>query len=631
MNNQTRSGALYPLSCSNVLIDSCFFKDNHNDFTNGGALFSGQNKNVLISNCNFIQNSASNGGAIDIDGRNIPIDSLSLTRIENCRFEGNTSVNRGSAIYCNANPDILIRRCVFIDNAADIGGAVTIQQPELNATDTTRVRIDSCRFRNNSTTNQDFGGGALFLFQTAAKIENCNFESNFSNGLTFSAGGHILAYGPQRHFIFRADTLSNGISHGYGGAVTTLGPGAQYFFENCLFKENESDQFGGAIYNALAATTILKDCTFQENKSLGNSGGAIALQDDSSRLVVQRSVFRQNSAGIHGGSIYTDGGSNTVDIDQSLFESNEAGASGGAIYMSERAGSEGSKLTLSNSWLGFNFSVAEGGAISNKDVDAQIVSSVIYQNSCSGSGLGGTLVLIASGQDTMLTEITNATIVDNHGGLADGLVQYSLSFDTSNIAYIKNCIFRNRGTTNYYKEIGVPILESRGGNMSDDSSLLEVLTHKKDLNLTEPIFTDTITNDYSLESISPGIDDGVEENAPEFDILGLPRVNAPDMGAYENQFPVNVKEIIPSKVEDIIVSPNPASGKSAEIIMNNSWIGSMELRIISLSGAVMKMQKVYKPAEIYRFIISLDGLSPAVYQVIVSNGEEVRLKKLIRI
>ena len=124
----------------------------------------------------------------------------------------------------------------------------------------------------------------------------------------------------------------------YGGAVGSLkSPSYRYavgVFVDCLFTNNTSASSGGAIRSPRS----LVNCTFVDNKAIGNYAGA-AYQ---TRLV-NHCTFVNNAAGASGGALSwaTVDDSGVFVVSNSVFRLNHA-QSGGAIYETNRGA--GSKL-----------------------------------------------------------------------------------------------------------------------------------------------------------------------------------------------------------------------------------------------------------------------------------------------
>lgn len=619
-DNQTERGAIYPAFCNNVLIENCLFQENHTTAFNGGAIFSFQNTNLVIRKCDFFRNSAVFGGAIVINGDQLPAGTLSGDRIEFCHFQENSASEDAGSIYCLKNPDLLISKCDFVRDSAKSGGGVLIEQQVINQTDTNKIWIDSCLFKDNHARN--LGGGALRLIRTSAKIEHCIFEQNSTNGLLDGGGGHVFQNCPGQFIIYRDNSFTNAWSGGFAGAATAYGKEARYLFENCLFNNNRCDRVGGAVHNAFAAVAQYKNCWFEKNS--GNSGGALSLAHDSTTIQIKDSYFIRNEAADGGGAIYSSAGSGIIELDNCALDSNKAITGfGGAIYTVEEGNDDISTLTLKNSKFGFNSSIDQAGAVNIVDTDTHISSCVFYENICSGLGIGGALAIKASDQDTMEATIINTTIVDNYGYLADGIAQETGSINGALTTTIQNCIFRNQGLNNYLVESGTPVIISRGGNMSHDESLTEILVHCKDMDQTSPIFNNPADYDFSLSPDSPGIDAGVMDDAPEFDILGNPRVNAPDIGAYENQMPVYVTPVIRYLSSELTINPNQVTQGVVMGKVNNKWRGEMKLWITDIMGRMRFYESVDKSDEEVQFTIPLKNASPGAYTLLVQYNNQL--------
>ena len=96
----------------------------------------------------------------------------------------------------------------------------------------------------------------------------------------------------------------------------------------------------------------------------------------------------------------------------------------------------------------------------------------------------------------------------------------------------------------------------------------------------DPKFTD---DGYHLSSDSPCIGAGTAKDAPEFDLLGITRHNPPDMGAYEFDRPVSVKEEVPTQFILFPNYPNPFN-PSTTISFSLPKENRVELAIYSISG-----------------------------------------------
>lgn len=119
--------------------------------SDGGAIHA--NCIVNIEDTAFENNSASNGGAININGGGI----LSLS---GCTFTGNSASGQGGALRLDGSTSFGERTTVFAGNTANRGGAVYVAS-ENNAR---RVTLSSAEFIGNTA----WEGGAVYIYGHAA-------------------------------------------------------------------------------------------------------------------------------------------------------------------------------------------------------------------------------------------------------------------------------------------------------------------------------------------------------------------------------------------------------------------------------------------------------------------------------
>ncbi|HFA51274.1 MAG TPA: T9SS type A sorting domain-containing protein [Bacteroidetes bacterium] len=156
------------------------------------------------------------------------------------------------------------------------------------------------------------------------------------------------------------------------------------------------------------------------------------------------------------------------------------------------------------------------------------------------------------------------------------------------------------------------------------------LTHAEDINNEDPEFVSPDDFDYSLTVSSVGIDAGVD-GAPEFDIDGNPRVNRPDIGAYENQDVTGVGEVLLENNGMFAVAPNPVKGSFTIGTLDNEWTGQIEVRLTNLLGQQLKTVRLDKTSDTFKFEFSLEGINTGVYHLAVSNGEQVVVDRLVKL
>ena len=178
----------FTVSASGVTIKNLTIKNaNYNDGDGGAIYFSSSG---TVTNCNFTNNTARNGGAI----------------------------NMGSGTVTNCN---------FTDNEADFGGAVHFEK---NGT------VTNCNFNNNKANN--CGGGGAVYFSEDGTVTNCNFVGN---NATYSGGAVYFTYaGTVENCNFTDNSASE-----EGGAIYSF-----YWStaDTCIFKTSSDTTFNIGIF-----------------------------------------------------------------------------------------------------------------------------------------------------------------------------------------------------------------------------------------------------------------------------------------------------------------------------------------------------------------------------------------------
>lgn len=613
--NFARTGGCIYLSnkCSGSEIADCTFFQNSASSQSAG-IFLDNNSETVVKRCEFNSNQTTRGALYAYFCIDVLVDS--------CSFSGNVnSSGAGGAFYNFNSVGLILSNSNFVNNVAANSGAVYYDSNSLQFVSSENFVVVNCNFIDNSSTAGV--GGAFRNFQGSYKLENCYFENSAATG----SGGHIRNDTNGDNVVYNNCTFKSGSSGGWGGAHTCYGVG-NYSITNCTYSDNSATNLGGVANIGFGAHVSFDNCTIENNESQNSSGGALSLQNDSTTLVVTNSIFNTNKTGFSGGAIFS-GASNSssfVVVDACEFWANEANF-GAAIHIGENGAPEAT-LDLSNSIFGFNFAKTQGGALNLVDVDANITSCLFMNNVADGTGTGGAISNNASDSNHVEVLLMNNTIADNFGLLTGGIANWTGTVDASSIMTLQNNIFRQSGALNYVVEAGTPQVVSNGGNMSDDASLNLVLTHSSDLNGTEPDFLDPGDFNYQLADGSPGIDAGIDDGAPEFDLLGNPRINEVDMGAYENQNVTKANEILLENNGAFSVSPNPAPAGRCSLSIENDWSGLLQLQIYDLTGRLVLTKEIKKIAGKHTESVSLP-LRPGVYQMLLTNGQEALVEKLI--
>ncbi|NLY19833.1 MAG: DUF1542 domain-containing protein [Tissierellia bacterium] len=283
---------------------------------------------LKVENSKFEDNSVvTNGGAIFYNYQKIDANDGALAKviINNTKFINNKATKYGGAIYILNGGTLEISDSHFIGNKVTDaisntthGGTVTTYSQGMNNID---VNIDNTNFTNNTSTAYGtvnlHGGGNV-------SIKNSTFEENSA-----SDGGAIHM---QTDAINRYKTVienNNFINNKaveeatadvnpihYGGAIRYHGTGELKIINSRFNGNNTKDSkgYGGAISihearhkeenpkNNKGITAVLTDNTFEKNKSV--NGGALSVVDHVDLTIDGNTLFEGNSAN-KGGAFYS--------------------------------------------------------------------------------------------------------------------------------------------------------------------------------------------------------------------------------------------------------------------------------------------------------------------------------------
>ena len=301
---------------SNVTIDGLVLT--HGKGVGGTTYIDSDAKDVRIANCVFRDNNhTSNGGSLYLAGSN--------TTVEKCAFINSTGggTTGGGSIYVNSAEDIVITDCIFENSTAvRDGGAIRVFK-------SANVKVLNSNFTNCIGS----AGGAIAWNGDNGNVTNCIFTDNAANSsyTTYSSANHtagaiywIGTYGVIDHCTFINNTAPL-TSNTLGGGAILLGndgKSSNCTVMNSIFIGN-SARNGGAIYWATSIEGRVLNCTFEDNKALNGTGGAIFWRGDKSHIV--DSNFTNNHAKENGGAISVSSNVlNFLDIANCNFEQNSA-------------------------------------------------------------------------------------------------------------------------------------------------------------------------------------------------------------------------------------------------------------------------------------------------------------------
>jgi predicted outer membrane repeat protein len=365
----------------------CTYHENDDitSFYYGGNKYNAYIMDIFINNSTFINNSAEMGGAIH---EAFPV---------NCIFINNSAENYGGAsVYGDGAVN-----CIFVNNTAGTdGGAIAYGDGVVN-----------CVFVNNSAEDD---GGAIYR---ASGVVNCSFVNNSADfeGAIYDGDAYNCTFTNNSGGAIYGDAYNCTFINNSGGAMSS---GDAY---NCTFINNS----GGAMSSGDAY-----NCTFTNN--FAEDGGAISDGD------AYNCTFTNNFAEYGGGAI------SYGDAYNCTFTNNFA-EDGGAIRYGD---------AVNCSFV--NNSAEDGGAISYGDA----VNCSFVNNS---ANYGGGAIYNGDAYNCTFTN----NIVEYYGGAIYNSDAYNCTFTNNSAKYYGGAMYGNNHTA-----VGCQFIENSAGNGGATSRII---------------------------------------------------------------------------------------------------------------------------------------------------------------
>jgi hypothetical protein len=344
-------------------------------------------------------------------------------------------------------------------------------------------------------------GAGMYIDQCDPIVFTCTFESNHAE----SVGGGIYA----RFFDGSISdcTFVQNVTGEDGGGICLSSSNAS--ITDCTFTGNRGEKWlttcGGAIYNENSAPMIT-ECLFSGNAA---SLGAGICNMNSDATIIDCEFAGCDLASGRGGGIYNDQSATT--IKRCLFYGNCVGVSGGAIFEAESCTSNVVNCVIRN-----NEAVAQGGAIfTGNNTTSMYTNCTIYGNKVGGSGGGlfnsfGTPVF------------TNCIFWDNTAAMGGAGIRNES--DASGMAAVAR-----------YSDVQGTGVYPGTGNINADPKFVHPASDDLHLIVGSPCI-DAGTNDITNIQVEDF------ENNPRIVDGNLDGTSVVDMGAYENQRGLQVKD-----------------------------------------------------------------------------------------
>ena len=370
---------------------------------------------LLIEDTKFLGQATGNNSALELVKTNAVINmsyfvsnqvgNLKTLFILNLQKGGYPIVHTGGAISLTRS-NIEIMESSFILNRAEAGGAIFCERDS-------NVTIINSTFEQNhvfsQNTHTDGYGGALYCqISCTITIYNTTFTNN-------------TAIKKQRRLTLSLTTYS-------GGAIAVVGA-ATVIISECKFWNNRASSDGGVLY-ALGGATNFDNIMVHENSSEFNTGV----------IEVTSSKFSKNKA--KNGGVLSIASNYSVSVNASEFVNSSAANNGGVLQMRN--------CILNMEFCVFHHNKAYiGGMVYAAESTMTTSSSYLVNNTASfGGAVYATGCTLNIGQCEFTT---NA--VHNHGGAIDTLataINISRSNFSNNEADLIGAIHVSRGTVSIY-------------------------------------------------------------------------------------------------------------------------------------------------------------------------------------
>ena len=287
---------------SNFKITNCTFENNYNYFEGAGIRAYSRSSDIEIINSTFINNTAPNGGAISIYGKNVKVlgskfidNHASInggaiyivgnnSAINDCEFINNRAVSNGGAIYSTAGDGFIAINSNFTKNKVTeggYGGAIFYNGSSFE--------IDKCIFVSNSVTPKTGAadwtsrGGAIFTQASSLnKIHNSKFTDNKIDVTSGRFGSGVVQFYGHLFDVYNCTFIGNKAP--YGGITNVDVNGGK--FESCIFMNNYAYERGGVLNsNTPHSTTVINSIILNNTASASEAKLRIFSVADTSSIV----------------------------------------------------------------------------------------------------------------------------------------------------------------------------------------------------------------------------------------------------------------------------------------------------------------------------------------------------------
>jgi len=435
----------------------------------------------------------------------------------------------------------------------------------------------------------------------------CNIEVPVNDTLTIEPGVTLL-FKQDIEFDINGLLIAEGTSN-----------------DSIIFTQyNDTTRWNGLKFNNDADdNSILSFCLVEYSK---NSG----IYCNNSSINILNSTISNNDLVYYGGGIYFENSNST--IQNSIISNNNADSEGGGIYFYY------SNPTIINTIISHNYA-DYGGGIYCDNSNSSLKNNIINNNS---AGYGGGIYCLYSDINITNSNIcSNSAVPINHGGgisceYSSPTIVNSIISDNSNMGIavssgnptILNSDFWNNTNgdcVNCDPWIGVNVTVNANGDSIDPYGNLQL----------DPIYTGLVYEDYHLQTNSPCIDAGINDQINiQIDFDNNIRIwdgnndsdTVVDMGAYEFGAPLytNLNNFTDQANRiHLNLYPNPSNGI---INIETFSIDNYYIEIYDIRGQLIYENQIIEPNY---STINLSNQKEGIYILRLHSRNAIRTEKII--
>jgi hypothetical protein len=408
----------------------------------GGVITGRERAAAAFFSCQFVNNSATNGGVIDLyEHATVVVGERSLIMAN--------SAGRGAFLSIIGYASAHIFDAKFVHNWVEQDGVGGL----ISASGSSLVSMTDCQAVGDVLQPDVYGGACYLEANASLDLTRCTLSNyHASRGAGVATFENSRLRGSDCALINMTATIDGGgllitssasnswlngrflhTSAPTGGAIQVSGTGWLHL-SGALFVNSKAADGGGAIASGLGGAINMTGSRFincRTSNPLSSSGGAVFVDGSASAYLTNCSF-----AGCH--SMY--GGAVAAQNDASLhmhscrFNNNTAGTNGGALVLSDQATAAAFGCMLSNNTcVGFG-----GGIAAANNASLRLQQSLVVNNSADEYGGGMSLFGSAA------LAIVNTPVTGNTASLGGGGVVLT----TSNFAWnkLQTSVRRNTAT-----------------------------------------------------------------------------------------------------------------------------------------------------------------------------------------